>query len=145
MSEIENNATPEELVEEIDYDVEDAEVIPTPIDPTLSIEGEAADAKATGDAIAGVLNGVTINEKTAVNKAFTLYANDIKMSDDEGANTISEAIESIGDKDASEIMYDSEELVTVKDALDVINSTLDSELSEAEIDDIFDEVFGGEE
>ena len=142
MSEV--TPTPEELVEEIGFTVDDASVIPTPIDPTLSIEGEAADAKATGDAIAGVIGNLRINTKAPVENAVTLYAGDILMSSTSGAQTITEAIESIGAKTANNIMYDSENLVTVKDALDGINTTLDSELSETEIDTIFDSVFGGE-
>ena len=131
-----------ELNEGIEYEVEDASVIPTPIDPTLSIEGEAADAKATGDAIAGVIGNLRINGKAPSNNAVTLYAGDISMSSGEGANTITQAIEAISN--ANGIMYDAENLVTIKDALDDVYETLDSELSESEIDDIFDEVFGGE-
>lgn len=137
--------TPDELVEEITYTVDDASVIPVPVDPTLSHEGEAADAKATGDAIAGVIGNLRVNAKAPVNNAITVYATDIAMSSAEGAPTISQAIEGIGDKDASEIMYDPTNLVTVKDALDGITDELDSEISEEEIDEIFDEVFGGEE
>ena len=131
-----------ELNESIEFEVEDSNVIPTPIDPTLSIEGEAADAKATGDAIAGVIGNLRINGKAPSNNAVTVYADDIKMSSSEGANTITEAIEAISN--ANGIMYDAENLVTIKDALDDVYETLDSELSESEIDDIFDEVFGGE-
>lgn len=143
MSEI--NQTPEELTEEISYEVEDANVIPTPIDPTLTHQGESADAYATGQAIANVFNGATVNNKQAVNKAFTIYADDILVSDEQGAQTIAQALENVSDKDASQIMYDSTELVSVKDALDGIYTDLDSELTEEEIDDIFEEVFGGEE
>lgn len=143
MSEI--NSTPEELIEQIDLDVEDASVIPIPIDPTLSHEGEAADAKATGDAISGVISRLKVNEKSPVDNEITLYASDILMSDATGAQTIEQTINGIGDKDASEIMYDAENLVTVADALDGINETLDTELTEEQIDEIFDEVFGGDD
>lgn len=140
MSEI----NPSDLVEEINFTVQDANVIPTPIDPTLSHEGEAADAKATGDAIAGVIGNLRVNQKAPVNNAITVYAGDILMSDAEGADTITAAIEAVSDRDASQIIYDDEELTTVKDALDDVYAQLDSELSEAEIDEIFDDVFGGE-
>lgn len=141
MSEI----TPEELVETITYAVDDATVVPMPIDPTLSNEGEAADAKAVGDALAAVFTGATVNGKSATNKAFVVYAGDIMMSSEEGAQTIAEAVEAAGDKDAADIMYDSENLVTVADALDAINTTLDSELTEEQIDEIFEDVFGEDE
>lgn len=141
----ENTPNPEELVEEISFTVQDATVIPVPIDPTLSIQGEAADAKATGDAIAGVINNLRVNTKAPVNNAITVYAGDIAMSSDEGAQTVFEAIDGFTNKDASEIMYDPVELVSVKDAIDGINETIDSELTTEEIDAIFDEVFGGGE
>ena len=136
-----SEVTPQELVEEIEYEVEDATVIPQPIDPTLSIAGEAADAKATGDAIAAVIGNLRVNEKAPVSNAITLYGSDIKVSSSEGAQTIAEAISSVTDKDASEIIYDTTELTSVKDAIDGIKETIDSEISTAEIDAIFDEVF----
>lgn len=139
-----NTPSAEELVEEISYEVEDASVIPTPIDPTLSISGEAADAKATGDAIAAVLGDLRINTKAPVNSAVTLYATDILMSSEEGAQTISEAFGGVEDKDASEIMYDSTNLVTVKDAIDGIITDMETGITDEEIDEIIDEVFGGE-
>ena len=52
MSEV--NSTPASIddgIPEVNFELEVSEVITAPIDPTLSIEGEAADAKATGDAI----------------------------------------------------------------------------------------------
>lgn len=143
MSEV--NPTPEDLVEQITLTVEDATVIPSPIDPTLSNEGEAADAAATGAAIAAVLTGATVNGKSPTGKAFTIYAGDIAMSSSAGAQTVAEAIASAADKDAADIMYDTENLVTVKGAIDAINTALESELTTEEIDGIFDEVFEGDE
>ena len=52
MSELNN--TPESIdegVPEVTFTLQVAETVQAPIDPTLSIEGQAADAKATGDAI----------------------------------------------------------------------------------------------
>ena len=143
MSEL--NPTAEELIRNVTFTLQRANVIPTPVDPTLSNEGEAADAKATGDAIAGVIGNLRVNTKAPVNNAVTIYAGDIYMSDAQGAQTISAAIESAADKDASEIMYNATTLTSVKDAIDTINATLDSELSVEEIDAIFEEVFGGDE
>lgn len=136
MSEV--NPTPEELVETINYDIDSADVIPTPIDPTLSIEGEAADAKATGDAIAAVIGTLNINGKLPVNKAVTLYGGDILLSDAQGAQTIAEAITAAGDKAASDIMYDSTNMISVGDAL----TDLENGISEEDIDEMLDEVFG---
>lgn len=57
MSELNNpeNTSPESLddgIPEVSFTLEVSETVQAPIDPTLSIEGMAADAKATGDAIA---------------------------------------------------------------------------------------------
>lgn len=134
----ETTPTPEELVEEIDYEVEDAEVIPTPIDPTLTIEGEAADAKATGDAIAGVIGNLRVNGKAPSSNAVTLYGGDIYVSDAVGAQTLTEAIESAGDKSADDILYDSTNMVSVGDAL----SALETGITETEIDAMIEAVFG---
>ena len=143
MSEV--TPTPEELIEEISFTVDDAAVVPMPIDPTLQNEGEAADAKATGDAIAGVINNLRVNEKAPVNNAITLFASDIALSSDEGSPSILERLEEISDRGADDISYDADNQVTVKGALDDIYSTLDSELSQEQIDGIFDTVFGGDE
>ena len=132
-----------ELVEEITLEFEDADVVPVPIDPTLTISGQAADAKATGDAIAAAVGNLRINEKAPVSNAVTLYASDIKMSSEAGANTIAEAVEAAASRDANDIMYDSGNLVSVKSAIDSINTVLDSELSTDAIDAILAEVFGG--
>ena len=54
MSELNNNtpASIDDGIPEVNFTVEVSNVVQSPIDPTLSIEGMAADAKATGDAIA---------------------------------------------------------------------------------------------
>lgn len=152
--------TPEELVRTVSFEIERssptvgfsasrAAVIPTPIDPTLTIQGEAADAKATGDAIAGVTDSLRVNGKAAVAdgglKKITVYANEILMSSASGAQDVAQAIENVADRTANDIMYDSGNLVTVKAAIDGIKDELDTELTEEQIDDIFDEVFGEEE
>ena len=53
MSELNNNtpASIDDGIPEVNFTVEVSNVVQSPIDPTLSIEGMAADAKATGDAI----------------------------------------------------------------------------------------------
>ena len=56
MSEINENTTPAEeendLNDVVEEEIDDAEVMQVPIDDTLSVSGEAADAKAVGDALA---------------------------------------------------------------------------------------------
>ena len=54
MSEVNNNtpASIDDGIPEVNFTVQVSEVVQAPIDPTLTIEGMAADAKATGNAIA---------------------------------------------------------------------------------------------
>lgn len=154
----------EELAENIAYTVDDAEVIPTPIDPTLSNAGEAADAKATGDAIAAVLNNVSVNGKAATAGAVTIYASDILMSSAQGAqdiaemmqdvggrtasdiiyadnDTIHDAVEAIDAKTAEDILFDPDETDTISDVVGSVTTALEAGISNADIDDIFDAVF----
>lgn len=135
MSEI----TPEELVEEITYTVDDAEVIPTPVDPTLSIAGEAADAKATGDAIRQVGSNIKVNNKTAVDGNVTVYASDIYMSGESGAQTIDQAVEAVNDRTADDILYETGETDTIKDTVDGFMQAVEDGVTDEEIDAIFDD------
>lgn len=140
MSETNNSATPEELVEEVSYTVEDASVIPTPIDPTLSISGEAADAKATGDAIVGIASTLKVNGKSgSAQGEFTIYAGDIKMSDAEGAQDISAAFESIQDRTAEDITYKSTDTATIAEVTDEIITAIEDGVPDEDIDAIFED------
>ena len=141
-----NNATPEELVEEIEYEIEQAEVIPTPIDPTLTIAGEAADAKATGDAIRGIASAVKVNNQTAdASGNITVYGNQILMSEDTGAQDIAAAIEAVEDRTAADILYDSEESKTIADVFDEVTDALTDGVTDAEIDEMVESAFEEEE
>ena len=51
MSEVNTPASVDEGMPVVNFTMRTAEVVQAPIDPTLTIEGEAADAKATGEAI----------------------------------------------------------------------------------------------
>ena len=136
-----SEVTPTELNEEFQMTVQDASVIPVPVDPTLSHQGEAADAYATGQAVAAASSGMSVNGKSFVNKAATVYAGDIKMSSDEAAQTVSEAIEAVNEKTADDIIFDTTELTTVKDAIDGISQEVDEPITDDELDEVIEDVF----
>ena len=141
----EPNVTPEEQVLTVHRTVSRSVVIPIPIDPTLQNEGEAADAAAVGQAIAAVLDGLKVNGVDVVNKLVEIFGTDIKMSNEEGAKTLKAAIEDVEDRDANDIMYDSENMITVKGKIDAIMTTLDTDLTEEEIEALYDEVMAEED
>ncbi len=140
-----SESTAESLVRRIRVGVRTSNVIPTPIDPTLTNQGEAADAAATGAAINGIIGNLRVNGKGATNNAITVLAGDIPMSAEAGAASIADTIENLQGKNAANILYDTDNNVSIKAALDDIYETLDSEMTVSEIDDVFDDVFGGEE
>ena len=136
----ENNPTPEELVENIDMEIEDSTVVPMPIDPTLSIEGEAADAKATGDAIAAIAAvKKVLNQGPDSSGNVAINATQIPMSSDAGAQTISEAVMGVQAQTADTIYYVSGETDTVKTVVDGIITACTDGCTDEEIDEIFEE------
>ena len=102
MSEINNNNTAEELNEVVEEVVDDATVMTVPIDDTLSISGEAADAKAVGDALANkigrgeALTRVTVNGvQSDSNGSVNITGADIPMSSASGAATVGAAMDAM--------------------------------------------------
>ena len=140
------NIDPEELTEEITYTVEDANVIPTPIDPTLSIAGEAADAKATGDAIAAIAAVRKVNNQTPdANGAVVVYGSQVYVSNEEGAQTLNEAIEAVEGRSAEDILYDPDESDTVAEIVGGIITAVTDGVTDDEIDDTVDTAFEEDE
>ena len=145
MSEI-NDQTIDDLNEDIEIEVEDEDYVPTPVDPTLQNEGEAADAKATGDAIAEVLNGLTVNGQSPnASKQVTVLAQHIKMDSSENAQTVVQAIEDANGRTADEIMYDAANLVSISDKIGEMDDDFEADFTEEEAGDLLDEVYGGDE
>ena len=76
----------ENLNEQVNVTVDDATVVTVPIDETLSNSGEAADAKAVGDALAlkadaSSVVAITVNGQTADNQGHIIVdASEIDMS-----------------------------------------------------------------
>ena len=95
-----------EVVEEV---VEDATVMTVNIDDTLSVSGEAADAKATGDALAlkadksELQAAVTVNGQAADNQGHIIVdASQIEMSESDDTK-VKAAIEAIDGKTGADI------------------------------------------
>ena len=97
----------EDLNEQLEEEMDDASVITVPIDDTLSNSGEAADAKAVGDALAlkadksELATAIDVNGQSADNQGHILvYGNHIPMSSAAGAPSVKAEIETIQAWDA---------------------------------------------
>ena len=102
-----------DLNEEVVVIVEDAEVITTPIDATLTISGDAADAKAVGDALAlkadiSQITGVSVNgQDPDAQGKIIVYGTQIEMSDSDDTK-VQSAIATIGAKTGADIPVNSQ-------------------------------------
>ena len=119
MSELNND-----LNEQIEEEIDDADVITVPIDDTLSNSGEAADAKAVGDALAlkadksELSAAITVNGQGAdAQGAILVDGTEIQMSSSD-QTTIKAAIEAVDDKTAEDIKVATGSSQTIKQALD---------------------------
>jgi len=103
-----------DLNEQVEVTVSDADVITVPIDATLSNSGEAADAKAVGDALALKADAssvvtIDVNDQEADNQGhIILTAANVPMSDDPGAQTVAAAINTATGKNATTIPMSGE-------------------------------------
>lgn len=120
MSEINNN----DLLETIEEEVLDVSAMTVPIDDTLTISGEAADAKAVGDALAlkadksELANAITVNGQSAdLQGAILVNGTEIPMSSTD-ETTLKEAIEGAAERTGEDIPLNSEpDAVSVADAI----------------------------
>lgn len=128
----------EDLNEVIEEVVSDADVMTVPIDDTLTISGEAADAKAVGDALAlkadkseiGV--AITVNGEAADEQGrIIIDASEIEMVEGEEV-TVAEAISEVAGRTAEDIQMTSEpDDVTISEAIGSLSEQLGT-LSELE-------------
>ena len=117
----ENNNDLNEVFEE---EIDPTEVITVPIDDTLSNSGEAADAKAVGDALAlkadktELQTAITVNGQGAdAQGAIIVNSDDIKIDDDD-ATTVKAKLNAIDGKTGEDIYVDnSQGAQTIKQAL----------------------------
>lgn len=108
-----DNENTNDLNDEVEVTVEDAELITVPIDTTLSNSGEAADAKAVGDALdlkadkSELSAAVTVNGQSADQQGVILvFAEHIPMGDGSGAESVKDAVETLQAMDAGDLPLD---------------------------------------
>ena len=111
MSELNNQDDLNEMIEDI---VEDATVITVPIDDTLSVSGEAADAAAVGAALdlkadKSQIATISVNGQPADNQGVILIsAEDVPMDDSGTSQSVAGAVAEIGERTAEDIPMSSE-------------------------------------
>lgn len=150
MSEVNEN-----LNEQVEEEVDDATVVTVPIDETLSRHGEAADAKAVGEALdlkadkSEISQNITVNGQSKdnqgniqVNAEHVPYATgksvkqklddidgktaeDIYMSDGDNPQTVAEAIENAGSKTADQIPMAEGSIETVGERIGSIEDDIE--------------------
>lgn len=115
--------------EEVTMVIEDATVITTPIDDTLTVSGDAADAKAVGDALAlkadiSQVTGVTVNGQSAdAQGAIIVDGTQINMSSTD-TTKVKAAIEAVDGKTGADIALNAEAGATsIDDHVSTLEST----------------------
>jgi len=120
------------LNEGVEMVVEDAEVITTPIDDTLTVSGAAADAKATGDALAlkadiSQITSVSVNgQDPDAQGAIIVTGEDIDVSSNDSTK-LDAALAALDAKTGADIAIDGEESAdTIANVIGGIQDVLDT-------------------
>ena len=94
----------------IDFEINPAEVLTMPVDKTLSIEGEAADAKAVGDALANkadkseIAAAIKVNEQGAdLQGEIVLLAEHIPMDDSVTPRSVADEVADLKGRTGADI------------------------------------------
>lgn len=126
MSEINN--TSNDMNEEFSIQMEDSTVITVPIDDSLTREGEAADAKAVGDALAlkadaDSVNNIDVNGEEADNQGHIILTGEHVPVSGEDETTLAEAIEDLDGRTGADIpLTDAEGSQTIAEAFNGIGA-----------------------
>jgi hypothetical protein len=122
-----NEEQEEDLNETFEEEMDDATVITVPIDDTLSNQGEAADAKAVGDALAlkadrtELQTAITVNGQSAdLQGAIIVRAGDISMSGTD-ATTVSSRIGALEARTGAAIAVSTTDATTIAAKLTAID------------------------
>lgn len=113
----------EELNARVRMTMRPATVITVPIDTTLSVNGQAADAKAVGDALAlkadaSSIANIRVNDAAADRQGLILLDADGIPMEEGGAETVKEAVETIKGWTAADIPMETEGETSVKEAVE---------------------------
>lgn len=126
-NENELNEEQEDLNETFEEEMDDATVITVPIDDTLSNQGEAADAKAVGDALAlkadrsELQTAITVNGQSADNQgSIIVHAGDITMGSSD-ATTVASRIGALETKTGAAIAVSTTDATTIAAKLTAID------------------------
>ena len=135
-----------ELNEIFEETLIDTDVITVPIDTTLTHSGEAAEAKAVGDALAlkadksELQAAISVNGQTAdAQGAILLNAGEIPMTDAQGSDTVYQAVQLLDNKTGQQIHLRAGETQTIEGAISDIEDSLGEGVTDEEIDAIFDD------
>ena len=98
---------------ELEVTIDPAEVITVPIDDTLSVEGEAADAKAVGDALAlkadrsELATAIKVNDQAADNQGEILVTAEHVPMDNNATSTVAQQIAALLERTGATIPVNS--------------------------------------
>ena len=119
--------------EEVVMVVEDATVITTPIDDTLTVSGDAADAKAVGDALAlkadkSQLTSVSVNGQDPDAQGAILIAGTDIPANDETQDTVADALAALDAKTGADIAINTDEgAASISDTIGDIQTALEND------------------
>ena len=134
-----------ELNEIFEETLIDTDVITVPIDTTLTHSGEAAEAKAVGDALAlkadksELQAAITVDGQSAdAQGVIIVLAEHIPMDNGLDADSVKDAIDAINGWDSEDIPYETGGSKSIKDKIDDLAEGIEAGVTDAEIDAIFD-------
>lgn len=129
----ENSLVETEGIPEIELEMEVFGMTQAEVDKTLSIEDCAADAKATGDAIADVtadLADAISDITTLANTVAGLNGTDIPITGEQDADSIQEAIAAVDAKTAEDIpLSDDPEADTIAEKIQAVDSKTGADIA----------------